>query len=114
MKPDLGYILGFLIQCILYVVVFGFLVKEGKNESYYYWTIGLGSIAVGFTTKVTLGMEGTVGNMIALGTAVVFMGWKYASVDALWLIGVMFFLLLHAIEGAIWYSTLNQRSIKTG
>ena len=114
MKQALGYIFGFLIQSILYVVVFGFLVKEGINESYYYWTIGLGSIVAGFTTKVALGMEGTVGNMIALGAAVVFMGWKHASVDALWLIGVLFFLILHAIEVAIWYSTLNQRSIKAG
>ena len=114
MKKALGYTSGFLTQGLLYVVVFGFLLKEGINESYYIWTIGLGSIGVGYLSKVFFGLEGAVGNLIALGLALVFMAWKFSSVDALWLVGVMFFLILHTVEGFIWYTTLKQRSIKTG
>jgi len=113
MKKALGYSFGLLTQGLLYFVIFRFLVREGIDASTYYWTTFLGGIVIGYLTKEFFGHIGAIGNISALALAVTYMAWKYASVDALWLIGVMFFILLHAIEVFIWYSAFKQRSIQS-
>ena len=97
------------MQISLYVFIFAVLIENRTKEGTYYLFTLFGALAVGLITKKFLGRAGAAGNITALLLAMGCIASKSYRIDALWIIGAMFFAILHILEAFAWYHTLKNK-----